>query len=138
MEYVGFDGETFKSFKNIDDSRPLHMLNLVQLKKEVIYPDGNISTGFEAYKRYGKEAEPVFKKLGGSIFWRGDMLIGLIGPANEKWDICFIAEYPSVESFVLMQRDKTYQKAVVHRQIAVKTSRLIRMAPKKTGENFAC
>ena len=34
MEYVGFDGETFKSVKNIDDSRPLHMLNLVQLKKK--------------------------------------------------------------------------------------------------------
>ena len=59
------------------------------------------------------------------------MLIGLIGPADEKWDICFIAEYLTVESFVLMQRDKTYQKAVAHRQIVVKTSRLIRMAPKK-------
>ena len=137
MEYVGFDGETFKSFKNIDDNRPLHMLNLVQLKKEVIYPDGNISTGFEAYTRYGKEAEPIFKKLGGSIVWRGDMLIGLIGPVNERWDICFIAEYPSVESFLLMQKDETYRKAVKHRQIAVKTSRLIRMAPKDTGTNFS-
>ena len=137
MEYVGFDGETFKSFKNIDDIRPLHMLNLVQLKKEVIYPDGNISTGFEAYTRYGKEAEPVFKKLGGSIVWRGDMLIGLIGPLDERWDICFIAEYPSVESFLLMQKDETYRKAVEHRQIAVKTSRLIRMAPKNSGTNFA-
>ena len=113
------------------------MLNLVKLKEEAIYPDGIITTGFEAYMRYGKESEPVFRRLGGSIIWRGDMLIGLIGPADEKWDICFIAEYPTVESFVLMQRDKTYQRAVLHRQIAVKTSRLIRMAPKKTGENFA-
>ena len=137
MEYVGFDGETFKSFKNIDDSRPLHMLNLVQLKKEVIYPDGKISTGFEAYTRYGKETEPVFKKLGGSIVWRGDMLIGLIGPVDEMWHICFIAEYPSVESFLSMQKDETYRNAVEHRQIAVKTSRLIRMAPKNSGTNFA-
>ena len=136
MEYVGFDGETFKCFKNIDDSRPLHMLNLVQLKKEVIYPDGKISTGFEAYTRYGKETEPVFKKLGGSIVWRGDMLIGLIGPVDEMWDICFIAEYPSVESFLSMQKDETYRKAVEHRQIAVKNSRLIRMAPSKLGTNF--
>ena len=137
MEYVGFDRETFKSFKNIDDSRPLHMLNLVQLKTEVIYPDGNISTGFEAYTRYGKEAEPVFKKLGGSIVWRGDMLIGLIGPVDEIWDICFIAEYPSVDSFLSMQKNETYRKAVKHRQIAVKTSRLIRMAPKNSGTNFS-
>ena len=137
MEYVGFDRETFKSFKNIDDSRPLHMLNLVQLKKEAIYPDGTITTGFEAYMRYGKESETVFKRLGGSIVWRGDMLIGLIGPADEKWDICFIAQYPSVESFISMQKDETYRKAVEHRQIAVKNSRLIRMAPNNRGTNFA-
>ena len=122
MEYVGFDRDTYKSFKNIKDSRRLHMLNLVQLKEKAIYPDGSITTGFEAYKRYGKESERVFNRLGGSIVWRGEMLIGLIGPADEKWDICFIAEYPSVESFILMQRDKIYQKAVVHRQISVKTS----------------
>ena len=137
MEYIGFDGETLKSFKNINDSRPLHMLNLVQLKKKAIYPDGKITTGFEAYTRCGKESEPVFKKLGGSIVWRGDMLIGVIGPVDEKWDICFIAEYPSVKSFVFMQKDETYRKAVKHRQVAVKTSRLIRMAPKNSGTNFA-
>ena len=137
MEYVGFDRDTYKSFKNIKDDRRLHMLNLIKLKEEAIYPDGIITTASEAYMRYRKESEPVFKRVGGLIVWRGDMLIGLIGPADEKWDICFIAEYPTVESFVLMQRDKTYQNAVLHRQIAVKTSRLIRMAPKKTGENFA-
>ena len=137
MGYVGFDRETFNSFKKINDSRPLHMLNLVQLKREAIYPDGDITTGFEAYARYGKESEPVFKRLGGSILWRGDMLIGLIGPVDEKWDICFIAEYPSVESFISMQRDETYLKAVEHRQIAVKNSRLIRMAPRNLGTNFA-
>ena len=137
MEYVGFDRETFKFFTNIEDSRPLHMLNLVQLKKEAIYPDSTITTGAEAYMRYGKESEPAFKRSGGSIVWRGDMLIGLIGPVDERWDICFIAEYPSVESFLSMQKDETYRKAVEHRQIAVKTSRLIRMAPKDTGTNFA-
>ena len=137
MAYVGFDRETFKAFKDISDSRPLHMLNLVQLKEKAIYPDGKITTGVEAYRRYGKESEPVFKRLGGSIVWRGEMLIGLIGPVDEKWDICFIAEYPSVESFISMQRDKTYNKAVKHRQIAAKTSRLIRMAPNSQGNNFA-
>ena len=137
MEYIGFDGKTFKAFKDIADSRPLHMLNLVQLKEKAIYPDGKITTGVEAYVRYGKESETVFKRVGGSIVWRGEMLIGLISPANEKWDICFIAEYPSVESFITMQRDETYRKAVEHRQIAVKTSRLIRMAPNSQGNNFA-
>ena len=53
MEYVGFDIDTYKSFKNIQDSRRLHMLNLIKLKEEAIYPDGIITTGFEAYMRYG-------------------------------------------------------------------------------------
>ena len=73
MGYVGFDGAIYKSFKEIKDNRPLHMLNLVELKEEAIYPDGSILTGVEAYKRYGKESEPVFKRLGGSIVWRGEM-----------------------------------------------------------------
>ena len=97
------------------------MLNLVQLKNEAISPDSTITTGFEAYMRQGKKNEPAFKRLGGSIVWRGDMLIGLIGPADEKWDICFIAEYPSFASFISMQRDGTYRKAVEHRQMALKT-----------------
>ena len=57
MGYVGFDRAIYKSFKDIKDSRPLHMLNLVELKEEAIYPDGSILTGVEAYKRYGKESE---------------------------------------------------------------------------------
>ena len=63
MEYVGFDRDTYKSFKNIKDSRCLHMLNLVKLKEEAIYPDGSITSGFEAYMRYGKESEPIFKSF---------------------------------------------------------------------------
>ena len=86
------------------------MLNLVELKEEAIYPDGSILTGVEAYKRYGKESEPVFKRLGGSIVWRGEMLIGLIGPADEKWDIYFIAEYPSVEVLSLCKEMRFIKK----------------------------
>ena len=65
------------------------------------------------------------------------MLIGFIGPEEEKWDVCFIAEYPNVEAFVSMQKNPTYRKALENRQIAVITSRLIWMAPKKFGKNFA-
>ena len=65
------------------------------------------------------------------------MVIGLIGPVDERWDNCFIAEYPSVGSFLSMQKDKTYIKALEHRQIAVKTLRLIRVTPKNSGINFA-
>ena len=48
MGYVGLDRTIYKSFKDIKDSRPLHMLNLVELKEKAIYPDGTILTGVEA------------------------------------------------------------------------------------------
>ena len=35
MEYVGFDRDKYKSFKNIKDSRRLHMLNLIKLKEKL-------------------------------------------------------------------------------------------------------
>ncbi len=61
----------------------------------------------------------------------------LIGPqSGESWDLCFIAEYPSVDAFVSMIKDPEYRAAMVHRQAAVKTSRLIRMEPKGEGANF--
>jgi uncharacterized protein (DUF1330 family) len=61
----------------------------------------------------------------------------LVGPAEEAWDECFIAEYPSVPAFVEMIRDPVYREAVKHRQAAVIDSRLIRLAPAATGVDFA-
>ena len=63
--------ESFKFFKNIDDSRPLHMLNIFKLKKEVIYPNDKITTGFEAYRGYGREIEPGAKNWEAQSFGEG-------------------------------------------------------------------
>ena len=43
----------------------------------------------------------------------------LSAPTDERWDLCFIAEYPSVAAFVAMIRDPVYREAVKHRQAAV-------------------
>ena len=137
MNYTSFSGDEFKAFREIKDLRPLNMLNLVKVHKEVEYPDGEVVSGVEAYKRYGRLSFPIFAKLGGKIIWRGEMLFPLIGPSEEKWDFCFIAEYPSAGAFVSMVKDPDYREAVKHRQIAVKDSRLIRMAPLSVGENFS-
>ena len=113
------------------------MLNLVKVFSTVEYPDGEVVSGVEAYKRYGRLSYPVFEKLCGKIIWRGEMLLSLIGPSDEKWDFCFIAEYPSAEAFVSMVKDPDYREAMKHRQISVKDSRLIRMAPLSSGQNFS-
>ena len=137
MSYKSFSGEDFSAFRAMRDTRPINMLNLVKVFPTVEYPDGEVVSGVEAYKRYGRLSYPVFEKLGGKIIWRGEMLLSLIGPSDENWDFCFIAEYPSAEAFVSMVKDPDYREAMKHRQISVKDSRLIRMAPLSSGQNFS-
>lgn len=128
--------ETFATFRESNRPGPIHMLNLVRLHAHARYPDGRQATGAEAYAAYGRESGPVFKRLGGRIVWQGRFELMLIGPAEERWDHCFIAEYPSVDAFVEMIRDPVYREAVKHRQAAVEDSRLIRTAPLRLGDSF--
>lgn len=128
--------EVFAVFRENDRSGPIQMLNLVRLHARAMYPDGRNATGAEAYQSYGRESGPVFKRLGGRIVWQAKFELMLIGPETERWDHCFIAEYPSVEAFVEMVRDPIYREAVKHRQAAVKDSRLIRTAPMLVGKTF--
>lgn len=128
--------ETFAAFRENDRPGPIHMLNLVRFRERAAYPDGRAATGAEAYAAYGRDSNPVFARLGGKIVWRGNFELMLIGPREEKWDECFIAEYPTVEAFVAMIRDPVYREAVKHRQAAVLDSRLIRLAPADTGKGF--
>ena len=128
--------ETFGAFRALPEEGPVHMLNLVRLRDEAVYADGSAMTGAEAYAVYGRESGPIFRRVGGRIAWSGDFRLMLIGPQEERWDICFIAEYPSGAAFVEMVKDPEYQKAVRHRQAAVLDSRLIRLAPRKTGPGF--
>ncbi len=128
--------ERFGAFRALPDEGPIHMLNLVRLREEAAYPDGRKATGAEAYAAYGRESGPIFRRLGGRIAWSGDFRLMLIGPEGERWDRCFIAEYPSSAAFVAMVKDPDYQKAVIHRQAAVLDSRLIRLSPRASGEGF--
>ncbi len=111
--------EMFAAFRANDRPGPIHMLNLVRFRDKAAYPDGRNATGAEAYTAYGRDSFPVFSRLGGRVVWRGSFELTLIGPAEEKWDECFIAEYPSVAAFVEMIRDPVYREAVKHRQAAV-------------------
>ena len=135
-EHINPDKSRFATFRGISRNGPVQMLNLVRLKDAAVYPDGTMVSGKEAYSAYGRESAPIFKRVGGRIFWSADFELNLIGPEEERWDIVFIAEYPSTDAFVEMVKDEDYQKAVVHRTSAVQDSRLVRMNPKSTGEAF--
>lgn len=128
--------ERFGEFRRLPDDGPIHMLNLVRFRDVAAYPDGRSATGAEAYAAYGRESGPVFRRVGGRIAWSGDFRLMLIGPAEERWDRCFIAEYPSAAAFVEMIKDPDYQKAVIHRQAAVLDSRLVRLTQQVPGAGF--
>lgn len=134
--HAAFDKDDFNTFKANNRTGPIHMLNLVRLHDQAQYDDGREATGAEAYAAYGRESAPVFQRLGGRIVWRGAMEQMLIGPGDEQWDLCFIAEYPSPQAFVDMLGDPIYRAAMKHRQAAVSDSRLIRTAPLGVGANF--
>lgn len=132
----------FDIFKGLDRGHPIEMLNLVRLRAKAAYPADHASAGAgasggEAYASYGRATAPLLARLGGEILWRGQVQSILIGPDSERWDHAFIARYPSAHAFLAMVTDPSYRAAVLHRQAAVRTSRLIRCAPASAGAGFA-
>ena len=140
--YIDPDRAQFDTFKGLDRETPLNMLNLVRFNDLANYPgDHQLArdglTGAEAYALYGKETAPILAKEGGEVIWRGRFEAMLIGPGDEHWDAMFIARYPNAHAFLAMVSDPDYRKAVVHRQAAVKTSRLIRTQGQPLTGQFA-
>lgn len=114
MEFINPTEEQFKELMKHPYKGPIVMVNLLKFK-----PDG----GKALYEKYGKVAGKfVTEKLGGKSIYMGDYLMPLIG--NEQWDEVLIVEYPSIEAFITMQRDKEYQAAVPYRTEALLDSRL--------------
>lgn len=139
--YIDPDRDQFEHFKALERGHPIEMLNLVKFRDQAAYPvehplaDAGL-TGAEAYRNYGRHSGPIFAGLGGKIIWRGEFESTLIGPWDESWDEIFVARYPDAHAFLSMVTNPDYQKAVVHRQAAVLTSRLIRTKSSATGATF--
>lgn len=124
----------FDLFKALPRDTPINMLNLVRFRDLAAYPEGHEHagkgwTGARAYAEYGTTSGPIFARVGGHIVWRGRFEAVVTGPADEHWDAAFIAAYPHAGAFLEMVTDADYKLAVVNRQAAVATSRLIRFAP---------
>jgi uncharacterized protein (DUF1330 family) len=133
--------EQFEAFKALPRDETIQMLNLIRLREQAAYPEGHPDhgkalSGLDAYRAYGRTAGPIFRRLGGKQVWAGRPDAVVTGPANEKWDLAFIAEYPNAAAFLAMVTDPEYREHVKHRQAAVLDSRLIRMKPIAPGANF--
>ena len=124
----------FDAFKALPRDVPINMLNLIRYRDKATYPDGHVHagkgwSGERAYQEYGTTSSLIFRRVGGNIIWRGDFQCVVTGPENEHWDAAFIAYYPNAAAFLEMVTDPDYRIAVVNRQAAVLTSRLIRFHP---------
>lgn len=142
MTHVDPERAQFEAFKALPRDTPVSMINLLRFRADAAYPTGHALagaglSGAEAYGNYGAESGPVFRRVGGSILWSGQPELVLIGPADERWDAAFVAHYPAAGAFLEMITDPAYRQAVIHRQAAVETSRLIRTAPRDAGHGFA-
>jgi uncharacterized protein (DUF1330 family) len=131
----------FDLFKSLPRDEPIWMLNQVKFRPLALYPDGHtdaglVRTGAQAYGEYGRTSQSIFARVGGSVVWRGQMQAMLTGPQEEAWDTIFIAHYPAASAFFAMITDPDYKLAVVHRQAAVLTSRLVRCQQMETGGGF--
>ena len=140
--YIDPSPELFAAFKALDRETPILMLNLLHFRDEAAYPAdhplaGQNLTGAQAYANYGRESGPVFSRVGGDIVWRGKFETMVIGPTDKHWDTAFIARYPNAHAFLEMISDPAYKIAVVHRQAAVLTSRLIRFGETTGGAGFS-
>jgi uncharacterized protein (DUF1330 family) len=126
--------ESFDAFKALPRNVPIHMLNLLRFKAVASYPADHALaarglSGRQAYEEYGRTSGPIFARVGGTVIWRGRMEVMVTGPDEAHWDAAFIARYPGAGAFLEMVTDPDYRIAVVNRQAAVLTSRLIRFAP---------
>ncbi len=135
--FIDPDRRQFEAFKALPRDQPIMMLNLLRFRDRAVYEDGREVTGAEAYAAYGRESAPVFRRVGGEIVWRGEPEGMLIGPQDERWDMIFVARYPTAHAFLEMVTDPDYRQAVRHRQAAVLDSRLIRTVEAGEGASFA-
>ncbi|HEY5642171.1 MAG TPA: DUF1330 domain-containing protein [Woeseiaceae bacterium] len=137
QRHVDPERAAFEAFKALPRDQPVMMLNLLRFRDTATYEDGRAATGSEAYAAYSRASAPVFRRVGGEIVWRGRPEVVLIGPADEHWDLAFIAYYPTAGAFLEMVTDPAYREAVKHRQAAVLDSRLIRTTGAGLGTGFA-
>src|ERR1700733_8955734 len=88
----------FEAFKALPRNEPIQMLNLIRLRKLAAYPEGHPEhgkglSGLDAYRAYGRTSAAIFKRVGGKQIWAGRPELVVTGPADERWDLAFIAEY---------------------------------------------
>ena len=141
--YIDPSPANFAAFKALPRDEPIHMLNLLRYRDQAEYPEGHEHagkgwSGRRAYEEYGKTSGPIFRRVGGTIVWRGAFQTMVTGPEpdDKLWHDGFVALYPNSGAFFEMIKDPEYQLAVANRTAALVDSRLMRFKPGEAGGGF--
>lgn len=110
--------------------RPIFMVNLLRYNDQADYgADRDLPpcSGREAYfQRYVPAFGALAAGTGITPFWVGNVLGGVVVPADEDWDDVAIVEYPSFQVFrTLIESDGYKAEADPHRAAALADWRLI-------------
>lgn len=136
-DYIDPERDQFDAFKELPRDQPIMMLNFLCFREKAVYEDDREATGAEAYAAYGRESSLIFRRVGGEIIWRGKPELMVIGPGDKRWDMIFVARYPTASAFLEMVTDPDYRIAVKHRQAAVQDSRLICTTATTESDDFS-
>lgn len=98
----------------MDVQGPIIMINLLKFKPK---------EGEETYREYEEKVTGLMADKGLEIIFLGPSLMTVIG--DEAWDKVFLAKYPSLATFIEMNRDPEYLDIVKYRMDALSDSRLI-------------
>jgi uncharacterized protein (DUF1330 family) len=123
MAFIMPTQDQFKKLMSQQYKGPIVMVNLLKFK-----PDG----GAESYRKYYEATKELMEgKAINRVVYRGNGLMPVIG--DEEWDEIALYEYPSIDAFIEMNRDKRYQAVVPYRTKALLDSRLYCTVPEEQG-----
>ena len=112
-------------------SGPVDMLNLLRFRDTADYsghpalaPAEPIS-GAEAYRRYMAHTRPFLEAAGGELLYMDSGGPPLIGPVEERWDLCLLVRHRSSEAFLSFASNRDYLAGIGHRIAALQDSRLL-------------
>lgn len=111
---------------------PFHFVNLLKFKSQATYPEGHANrdkgmTGQQAYNLYGAVAAQQVIQRGGRLMNSNSVKTALNGA---DWDVVATMEYQSIEAFLDMLLDQSYQAALVHREAGLEHTELLITRPK--------
>ena len=114
---VHLTADQAKAFYDTPEDGPFVMVNLLKFKPKAEYADGSDAdtSGFDAYRRYGRKVRHLMLKVGGKPGYSGPVTGLRLGEVEELWDMIALAEYPSLAAMKEMVESPDYREIAKHR-----------------------